>query len=109
MIFYEKSDKYTTYFLLLFFLFFFIVYFLFTRDVPNLSIYIPIYSVFIIICYSFMIHSFHKALIMDTLLDKSRNGGHEKLTKKQKKKSKIKPKKKECYVWKNRQPKVVLL
>ena len=24
-------------------------------------IYIPIYSLFIIICYSFMVHSFHKA------------------------------------------------
>ena len=32
-----------------------------TYNVPNLSIYIPIYSVFIIICYSFMVHSFHKA------------------------------------------------
>ena len=31
-------------------------------NVPNLSIYIPIYSVFIIICYSFMVHSFHKAV-----------------------------------------------
>ena len=27
----------------------------------NLSIYIPIYSVFIIIYYSFMVHSFHNA------------------------------------------------
>ena len=28
---------------------------------PSLSMYIPIYSLFNVICYSFMIHSFHKA------------------------------------------------
>ena len=30
----------------------------------KLSIYIPIYSTFIIICYSFMVHSFHKAIMI---------------------------------------------
>ena len=30
----------------------------------NLFIYIPIYSLFIVICYSFMVYSFHKALLI---------------------------------------------
>ena len=30
--------------------------------------YIPIYSVFVIICYSFMEHSFHKAILTSTRL-----------------------------------------
>ena len=32
-----------------------------TYNVPNLCIYLPIFSVFNTICYSFMVHSFHRA------------------------------------------------
>ena len=30
----------------------------------NLFIYMPIYSLFVVICYSFMVYSFHKALLI---------------------------------------------
>jgi hypothetical protein len=46
----------------------------------NLSIYIPIYSLFVIICCSFMVHSFHKAGDLDNMRmsggssKRSRNG-----------------------------------
>ena len=32
-----------------------------TYNVPNLCIYLPIFSVFNTICYSFMVHAFHRA------------------------------------------------
>ena len=42
-----------------------------TYNVPNLCIYIRIFSVFNTICYSFMVHSFHRAALI--LLPVSQN------------------------------------
>ena len=42
-----------------------------TYNVPNLCIYIPIFSAFNTICYSFMVHSFHRAALI--LLPVSQN------------------------------------
>ena len=42
-----------------------------TYNVPNLCIYLPIFSVFNTICYSFMVHSFHRAALI--LLPVSQN------------------------------------